>query len=471
MFLCCFLLTCMSVIVFAINVRGEAYKPDWKSLDARPLPPWYDEAKIGIFIHWGVYSVPSFASEWFWINWKNGRSDIIDFMNKNYRPGFTYQEFAPDFTAEFFSPQEWAELFRESGAKYVIFTSKHHEGYAMWPSKYSFSWNSVDVGPHRDLIGELSTAVREAGLHFGLYHSLFEWFNPLYLEDKNNNFTTQLFVNNKIIPEMKELVNKYKPDIIWSDGEWEALDSYWKSKEFLAWLYNESPVQDNVVVNDRWGSNTLCKHGGFLTCQDRYNPGVLQERKWENALTIDSESWGFRRNANLEDFLTTKALITFLAETVSCNGNIAFNVGPTKDGVITPIYQQKLYDVGKWLKINGPAIYKSKPWSVCQNDTLTPGVWYTTNKSLAGTIDLYAIVLNWPNDNIISLECPLPSERTVVTLLGFNSTLNWADKFIIKFPDRAVVTSDWAWTLKITYISNIVGNDQNDGNKSVIKVK
>lgn len=134
------------------------YEPTWPSLDSRSLPPWYDNAKVGIFVHWGVYAVPAFGSEWFWTNWKNAKAPAYEqFMNTNYRPGFTYQEFAADFRAELFNASAWTELFAQSGAKYVVLTSKHHDGYALWPSKYSFSWNSVDVGPHRDLVGELYT--------------------------------------------------------------------------------------------------------------------------------------------------------------------------------------------------------------------------------------------------------------------------------------------------------------------------
>lgn len=110
--------------------------------------------------------------------------------------------------------------------------------------------------------------------------------------------------------------------MIWSDGEWEAPDTYWGSKEFLAWLYNDSPVKDTVVSNDRWGTNTLCKHGGFYTCQDRYNPGVLQPHKWENCFTIDGRSWGFRRNAPLSDYLTINKLLEQLVQTVSCGGSL-----------------------------------------------------------------------------------------------------------------------------------------------------
>lgn len=227
-------------------------------------------------------------------------------MKQNYKPGFSYQDFAKDFTTEFFNATQWSEIFEASGAKYIVLTSKHHEGYTLWPSKYSYSWNSLDVGPHRDLIGnflksyanenskfyilffffyilkflgELSHAIRKnTKIKFGLYHSLFEWFNPLYLEDKENNFTTDLFVKNKVLPEMKELINKYKPQVLWSDGDWETTEEYWKSKEFLAWLYNESPVKETIVTNDRWGQNTSCKHGDFYNCQDRYSPGNFTDK-------------------------------------------------------------------------------------------------------------------------------------------------------------------------------------------------
>ncbi|XP_046997574.1 alpha-L-fucosidase [Schistocerca americana] len=434
------------------------YEPTWDSLDSRPLPQWYDDAKLGIFIHWGVYAVPSFGSEWFWSNWKGSNNqEYIDFMEKNYKPGFTYQDFASDFTAEFYDPEEWAELFQSSGAKYVVLTSKHHEGYTMWPSKYSFSWNSVDVGPQRDLLGDLAAALREkTDLRFGVYHSLYEWFNPIYISDKANNYTTQEFVNTKTMPELYELVNTYQPEIVWSDGEWEASDEYWTSKEFIAWLFNESPVRETVVTNDRWGTGTLCTHGSFYTCTDRYNPGVLQPHKWENCLTIDKVSWGYRRNAKLEDYMTTHELIEQLVSTVSCNGNMLMNVGPTKDGLIMPIYAERLRDMGTWLQINGEAIYASQPWTA-QEDPTTTGVWYTKSGNNSSEVFVYATLLNWPTDNVITLGAPSLSENSVITMLGVDGTLEWQtleNGIAITLPDKQRVANDWAWVLRFTNVQN-----------------
>ena len=299
-------LLCVGVAALVAAAAGR-YEPTWESLDTRPIPGWYDEAKFGIFLHWGVYSVPSFGDEWFWQYWKGDKwPQYVEFMEKNYRPNFTYADFAAQFTAEFFDPAQWADLFQAAGAKYVVLTTKHHEGFTLWPSKYAWNWNAVDVGPNRDLVGDLAAAVRNrTDIRFGVYHSLFEFFNPIWLSDKESNFTQVTFPAAKSIPELYELVYNYEPDIIWSDGSSQAPSSdYWGSKDFLAWLYNDSPIRDRVVTNDRWGTDAGCAHGDFFTCHDRYNPGVLQAHKWENCMTVDRYSWGYRREATLSDMLT-----------------------------------------------------------------------------------------------------------------------------------------------------------------------
>ncbi|XP_063240925.1 alpha-L-fucosidase-like [Bacillus rossius redtenbacheri] len=440
-----------------INAIGTKYEPTWESLDSRPLPDWYQNAKIGIFVHWGVFSVPSFGSEWFWKNWKDNTSAYVEFMERNYPPGFTYQDFAPQFTAEFFDPDEWAEIFENSGARYVVLTSKHHEGYTLWPSAFSFSWNAMDVGPKRDLLGDLMKSIRyKTSLKFGLYHSLYEWYNPLYLQDKASGFLSQIFAKDKTMPELYELVNTYQPEVIWSDGDWEAPDSYWNSTEFVAWLYNESPVRDTVVVNDRWGKDVPCKHGDFYTCTDRYNPGVLVKHKWENCMTLDKHSWGYRRNAKLSDYLTTHELITTVVETVSCGGNILINVGPTKEGTITPIFQQLLRDLGTWLNVNAEAMYPAVPWTH-QNDSKTSGVWYTKSSEADEGYPVFAVVLNWPADERLLLGSPQLSPGANITLLGTEGNLKWSETaggIQVQFPPRTSVQTSWAWVIKMLQVKN-----------------
>ena len=162
---------------------AAAFDPNWPSLDSRVNPTWYDEAKVGIFIVGGVFSVPSWgvesggaSGEWFWHNWASGEAPYVNFMEQNYPPEFTYQDFAAQLTFELFNATQWAQLFKASGARYTVFLTKHHDGYDLWPSSVAFNWNSMDVGPHRDVTGEVSAAVKAAGLHSGIYRQSRWWW-------------------------------------------------------------------------------------------------------------------------------------------------------------------------------------------------------------------------------------------------------------------------------------------------------
>lgn len=432
------------------------YQPNWDSIDSRPVPEWFDQAKLGIFIHWGVFSVPSYGSEWFWWYWQGQKiPDYVSFMTKNFAPGFQYQDFAPKFTAEFFDPKQWMDIFAASGAKYIVLTSKHHEGYTLWGSKYSWNWNAVDVGPKRDLVDEIATALRKnTDLRLGLYHSQFEWFHPLFRADAANDFKTNVFATEKSLPELYELINKYKPELLWSDGDGDAPDQYWNSTGFLAWLYNESPVRETIVTNDRWGKGSICTHGGYYTCTDRYSPGHLLKHKWESCMSIDKRSWGFRREAELSDYLTIEELLKSFIETVSCGGNLLMNVGPTHDGRIVPIFEERLRQMGQWLKVNGEGIYNTTAWRV-QNDSVTPGVWYTSKPQDKA---VYAFLLSWPAKGSVVLADPILSASTQVVLLG-NKPL----KFDVLKPTGLQVylptltpnemPCSWAWTLRLTGIA------------------
>ena len=164
--------------------------------------------------------------------------------------------------------------------------------------------------------------MRGKNIRVGLYHSYTDWFHPLWLQDKANGYSTDTFVTNKTDPELYELVNDYNPDLIWSDGEW-APEDYWKCKEFLAWLYNDSPVKDEIIVNDRWAWDTVNNHGGYYSGADRQNPGIVLPHKWERCDSLDKYSWGYRRDSRVENYLTPEEMVRFLVETVSCGGKSA----------------------------------------------------------------------------------------------------------------------------------------------------
>lgn len=446
----------ISTLIITSIAATPKYTPTWPSIDSRPLPKWYDEAKIGIFMHWGVFSVPSYDNGWFWYRWQGQKIPrYVEFVNRNYGLKWTYADFAPLFRAEFFDPQEWARLFAKSGAKYFVLTSKHHEGFTNWPSAVSYNWNSMDVGPKRDLVGDLASAIRNlTDIKFGVYHSWFEWFHPLYLEDRKNKFLTNKFVMQKSMPELIELVTKYKPEVIWSDGDWEAPDWYWNSTSFLSWLYNESPVADSVVVNDRWGIGTFCKHGGFWNCEDRYNPGKLMSHKWENAFTLDKDSWGFDRNSH--NYMTREELLREVVSTVAYGGNCLINIGPTADGRIANIFRRLLTQMGDWLNVNGEAIYKTHACPQHQNDTLTPNVFYTCSRTRS-KLTRNAIVFDWPKDNLLLLgslsSCPtgvalLGVEGKTPTCKGEVGKIRIDMTSVVGMVLRKKVLSPWTLTLK-----------------------
>ena len=359
---------CLLLAQFAL---AQTFEPNWTSLEKRKMPAWFQQSKFGIFIHWGVYAVPSYApvipnsgesyAEWYWNQLESKKPNFVQFHKKNYGDSFPYPAFEKQFKAEMFEPNQWADIFKRSGARYVVLTSKHHEGYCLWNSAeadrdWGRPWNAVTGTPKRDLLGDLSKSVRDAGLRMGYYYSLYEWFNPLWLTDKKR------YVEEHMIPQFKDLVTKYKPSIIFSDGEWDLSDTAWHSPELLAWLFNESPVAKEVVVDDRWGGNTRGKHNGPTYATSEYGSGMDASVVWEENQGI-GHSYGYNRNEQIDDYKSSRDLILMLIDIVSRGGNLLLDIGPTADGRIPVIMQQRLLDIGHWLDINGDAIYNSSPYS------------------------------------------------------------------------------------------------------------
>lgn len=349
-------------------LKAQTYQPDWSSLNTRPVPSWFRDAKFGIFIHWGVYAVPGYTrkggyAEWYQHGLETGDSARKEYHRKRFG-NLTYYQLADQFKAELYNPDEWARLFEKSGAKYIVLTSKHHDGYALWPSNeasrtWGWGWNSLVTGPRRDLLGDLFRALRKTSVRPGMYYSLYEWFNPLWKTDPDKYVSTHMW------PQMKELINNYQPDVFWTDGDWDATDATWKSKEFLAWLYNESPVKDKVVTYDRWGSGIRFKQGAVFTPE--YQPELdFDQHYWEESRGM-GYSYGYNREEDAWDYNSAQSLIYHLIDKVSRGGNFLLDIGPDEHGKIPPIMQERLLDIGKWLAVNGEAIYGTEGWKyTCQ---------------------------------------------------------------------------------------------------------
>lgn len=432
----------------ASYAQPALYTADWKSLDSRPTPQWWKDAKLGIFIHWGLYSVPSWGSkgsyaEWYLKGLQTKGSAREQWHREMYGPDFTYRDFASLFKARNFDPDQWADLFARAGARYVVLTSKHHDGFCLWPNPESNHYNSMETGCERDLVGELAAAIRKTPLRFGLYFSLYEWDNPLYPDQ------FQRYRDQYLHPQFKDLVNRYQPAVIFADGEWDKNSREWGSEDLLAWLYNESPAPDEVVVNDRWGGDTRFKHGGYYSTEydaagsDRARQYL--ERGWEECRGL-GRSFGYNRNEDIADYLTKDSLIQLLVQIVSRGGNLLLNVGPTHDGKIPVIMQERLLQLGRWLDINGSAIYGTRTWRTFGTD----GIHFTQDPESG---DVFAFVLERPglSTNLADIQAIPGSD---VYLLGVESPVSWqntATGMSVQLDAETVasITGSGAWAFRI----------------------
>ena len=356
------ILMLMASVCGAQTIQKEEVKPTWESIKERGYPQWFNDAKLGIFIHWGLYSVPSWTkkegyAEWSYKAWRDApeSSAAVQFAKGVYGEDFKYEDFRDLFKAELFDPEEWAELFRKSGAKYVVLTSKHHDGYTLWESKYAPDWNTVQTGPKRDLVGEITTAVEAAGLNMGLYYSLPEWSNKIHRWEIDPNDSIGKYVDTHMIPQFKELIAKYKPTVLFTDGEWWNTAEQWHARELISWYYNT--VGPDAIANDRWG------HGadyGFKTPE--YSAGItMTDRPWAEVRGI-GRSFGLNRNEPLENYLTADNLIHHFVTLVANGGGLTLNVGPAGDGQIPLLQQERLLQLGEWLDVNGEAIYGTRAY-------------------------------------------------------------------------------------------------------------
>lgn len=465
--------------------RAPRYEADGERLDARPTPAWWRDAKFGTVITWGLYSVPAWSPKGTYAEWrlhalreKTGDGQVFAHHAKTYGPDFGYEDFYPLFKAELWDPAEWASLIRRSGAKYVVLTAKHHAGDCLWPSAeasraYGRPWNTVEAGPHRDLVGDLTAAMREAGIRMGLYYSIYEWYHPLWLTDKPR------FVSEHLFPQFKDLVTRYRPDILWADGEWDLTSAEWRAPELLAWLFNTVPNAAEVVINDRWGKDSRHAHGGFWTTE--YGSGLDDDRHpWEECRGMGA-SFGYNRNEDLADYRSARELVLMLADIVSRGGNLCLDIGPRADGKIPVIMQERLTQIGAWLAANGEAIYGTRMWRApCQWSAGTRSeskrVQYLTAYDIlkeTGSAEkgravkeifftrkgdtLYAITPRWPGrELVVRGVAPAPGSR--VTWLATGEALEWSvrgGRLVISLP--ASGPGELADELRCAYAFRIPG--------------
>ncbi|MFE2423758.1 alpha-L-fucosidase [Streptomyces hokutonensis] len=436
------------------------YQPTGTSLASHQAPYWFQGAKFGIFIHWGVYSVPAWApvgkqyAEWYWDQMQDPNNPTYAYHRDTYGEDFAYDDFIPRFTAEKFDPRAWVELFRDAGAQYHVLTSKHHEGFALWDTKVS-DRNAVKMGPKRDLVRELFDASRRytPELHRGLYFSMPEWFNPdnpWMGHAPRNPYTLQPvpytgytagkdFVTEYQAPQMLELIHGYDPELIWCDigGANDSLD-------VLAEYFNHAknrrrPI--DVTVNDRSG---IAFHDFTTPEYTTYENTVVA--KWESSRGLDPFSYGYNRATPDDGYMTAEEVVRNLVDIVSKNGNFLLDIGPRADGTIPEIMQTRLRETGRWLRVNGEAIYDTTYWS--RMAQLGDDLRFTVRPDEA----FYIHSLAEPGAKL-TVEAPIPIRSgDKVTMLGHGRPLTWTLRngaLVIDVPEAARKAGQHAWVFKV----------------------
>ncbi|MEP6594547.1 MAG: alpha-L-fucosidase [Ginsengibacter sp.] len=472
----------------SVNAQQLRFQPTWESLKNYKIPDWFRDAKFGIFIHWGIYSVPAFESEWYPRNMYLKDSKEYKHHIEKYGPQskFGYKDFIPMFKAEKFNADKWIELFKNAGAKYVVPVAEHHDGFAMYNTSLS-GWNARLMGPKRDVIGELAEATRKAGLNFGVSSHRIEhwWFfgggrtfdsdvkdsvsEDFYGPAKNYNpfdsaskamVMSPEYMNDWLLRNT-ELVNKYHPDLFWFDWwiEQKEMEPYRKS--FASFYYNNAIESGKgVVINfkhESYPANTA-----VLDIERGKLPGI-RPLAWQTDDAIGNKSWGFTTE---NTFKTPQYVVTNLIDIVSKNGNLLLNIGPRSDGTITDEETNVLLGTGKWLTVNGEAIYGTRPWKTYgEGPTESASGEFKTqipfsSKDIRFTTrgdTLYAITLALPpageTVSIKSLSSIAGNGIVVsVELIGSMQKVNWSQKkdaLLIKHGGS--YSSDYAAAFRISF--------------------
>lgn len=473
-------------VIDKIATQGP-FQPNWKSLGNFKTPEWLRDGKFGIFIHWGAYAVPAFGSEWYPRNMYVKDSPEFKHHLKVYgaQAEFGYKDFIPQFKAEKFDSTQWARLFKESGAKYVIPVAEHHDGFPMYDCAYT-EWSAVKKGPHRDILGELATAFRKEGLICGASSHRAEhwWFfdhgmyidsdvlNPQYSDlygPANNKRAAEThaempdsqFLNDWLLRTC-EIVDKYQPEVIYFD--WWICQPVFQPylQRFAAYYYNRGAEWGKqVAINyKQWEGRSFPDGTGVLDIE-RGRASDIRPDFWQTCTSVSKNSWGYITD---HEYKNVDDLIDDLVDVVSKNGALLLNIGPKADGTIPDAEQQMLHEIGKWLNVNGEAIYGTRPWHrFGEGPTVDTGGSFTdtnrppyTGADLRFTVKentLYAIALAWPEVGKLTVTS-LPNNQgkvESVALLGHKEQLKWYQTnggLVVEMPNER--PTKHAFALKIT---------------------
>ena len=459
-----------AVLADVARANGEGpFRADWESLQKYEVPAWYADAKFGIFIHWGVYSVPAFGSEWYPREMYHQGSEIYKHHVATYGPQdkFGYKDFVPKFKAEKFDPAAWAALFKEAGAKYVVPVAEHHDGFAMYDSGLS-DWTAAKMGPHRDVIGDLAKAVRAEGLHFGasshrVEHNFFLGVGRQFSSDVNDPANAALYgpahnwlearsgtpVSNDFtfvsqawtddwLARSAEIVEKYHPDIVYFDW-WIGQPSVRANlTKFAAFYYNSSLKYGDHVGVINYKDYAIQEHSAILDLE-RGQLSEIRPLHWQTDTSVSNKSWGYIEN---DTFKSPEFVVRQLVDIVSKNGNLLLNIGPKSDGTIPDEVQSVLREVGAWLAVNGEAIYETRTWTKFgEGPTKVAGGSFHDTDTVSYTAEdfrfttkgstLYAIELGWPSGGeavIRSLGTEVGGKVESVALLGSSEKISFEQR-------------------------------------------
>lgn len=486
----CQTILCITLgLSFTGGISQDVYQPNWESLSKYTVPDWYQDAKFGIFIHWGVYSVPAYGGnsygEWYPYNMYRKGTKVNKHHIATYGPldKFGYKDFIPMFKAEKFDPDAWAKLFKDAGAKYVIPVAEHHDGFAMYKTSLTI-WNSYNMGPHRDIVGELAKSIRKEGIVFGLsFHRAEHWFYfyngrliPSDVNDQKyrdfygppeeggydfpNHAMSTDFLNDWLL-RSNELVDKYQPQIMWFDQwiERDGFEPYLKS--FASYYYNHAKEWNKkVVINYKY--DAFPARAAVLDIE-RGKQADIRKLPWQSDDAVGFNSWGY---VDGDHYKSPQFLIDELIDIVSKNGNLLLNIGPKADGTIPQEQQELLLNIGKWLKINGEAIYGTRPWRIfgegpaksIGGDHIDKKVEPYTPQDIRFTAKgdiLYVIPLVMPKGKISVKSLSTKEEKSKITsvnLVGSNERIKWKQEkngLIIQPPNE--YPSEYAPTFKIGF--------------------